>query len=169
MQLKKTRQMEKARLMREKHVYEARRRAELIAASPALEMPWQKMSRVRPPNYISSDEQISKLAARFHKRGAEDLWTENDGPERFESMDNDDDRSDSQSSPWLSNTMVHNQEVNQYNAMYAADEHGNGLQDTKTPSLFQSFRHIPRIKPGSTPYPEPYPELNQRRSRRPYS
>ena len=52
------------RLMREKHVYEARRRAELLAASPVLEMPWQKMSRVTPPNYDSPDEQITLVAAR---------------------------------------------------------------------------------------------------------
>ena len=87
MQLKKAKQIEKARLMREKHVYEARRRAELLAASPVLEMPWQKMSRVRPPNYVSADEQVTKLAARFQKEGAEDLWTEKDGPERFESLE----------------------------------------------------------------------------------
>ena len=41
----------------------------------------------RPPNYVSADEQVTKLAARFQKEGAEDLWTEKDGPERFESLE----------------------------------------------------------------------------------
>lgn len=158
MQLKKTRQMEKARLMREKHVYEARRRAELMAASPVLEMPWQKMSRVRPPNYVSANDQITKLAARFHKSGAEDLWTDNDGPQRFEKMDEDGDHFQSPSSHRHSNAMAHNQEVDHQNALSAMylDEQG---QNSETPWHSQSFRQMPQIKPGSTPYPEPYAEL----------
>ena len=34
----------------------------------------------RPPNYVS-DEHITKLAARFPKKGGKDLWTEKDGHE----------------------------------------------------------------------------------------
>lgn len=167
MQLKKTRQIEKARLMREKHIYEARRRAELIAASPVLEMPWQKMSRVRPPNYISSNEQITKLAARFHKQGAEDLWTEKDGPEKFEVMD--DDGHDQQPSPRFPRTRMHNQDIGPLESPPVGnfDEQWDPARDGP-PSHFESFRHMPRIRPGSTPYPEPYPEPYRGRSRRPY-
>lgn len=162
MQLKKSRQMEKARLMRERHVYEARRRAELIAASPILEMPWQKMSRVRPSNYVSADEQITKLAARFHKPGAEDLWTENDGPDRFEGMDDKEDHFERPSSSWFSNTVAHSQDGNQ-------DSGQDGSKDTETRSHFQSLRQMPRIRPGSTPYAERYPGTYQRRQWRPSS
>ena len=45
------------------------------------------MSKVRHPNYFSADEQFTKLAARFPKKGGKDLWTEKDGPERFESLE----------------------------------------------------------------------------------
>eukprot|EP00250_Pteridium_aquilinum_P003231 c13546_g1_i1 orf=90-899(-) len=161
MQLKKTRQMEKARLMREKNIYEARRRAELIAASPVLEMPWQKLSRVRPPNYVSADEQITKLAARFHKRGAEDLWTVKDGPERFEVMDDDDDGNDLRSSPPFTNTMAHKQDARQFSSQRAGylDEQWNGAGDAGPRSNIQSMRQMPRIRPGSTPYPEPFPRI----------
>ena len=72
MQWKKAKQIDKAHMMREKHDYEARRRDELLAASPILEMPWPNMSRVRPPNYFSIDDQFTKLVARFQKEDVED-------------------------------------------------------------------------------------------------
>ncbi|MCO5569039.1 hypothetical protein L7F22_022745 [Adiantum nelumboides] len=133
MQLKKSRQIEKARLLREKHIYEARRRSELLAASPALEMPWQKMSRIRPPNFVTADEQVTKLAARFQKRGAEDLWTENDGPESFEVLNEE--------SHFLK-TRAFNQDSSQYNTQNGgqSNEQGNRVPDAGPTSFYPSFR-----------------------------
>ncbi|KAI5065558.1 hypothetical protein GOP47_0020253 [Adiantum capillus-veneris] len=158
MQLKKSRQIEKARLLREKHIYEARRRAELLAVSPSLEMPWQKMSRIRPPNYISSDEQVTKLAARFQKRGAEDLWTERDGPESFEDLNEE-------SLPHFSTTVAYSQDANQYNAQNWAQPNlqGNRVQDAG-PTYYPSFRHKPPLGPDPSPHSE---ASYQGRSRRP--
>ncbi|MCO5602432.1 hypothetical protein L7F22_056564 [Adiantum nelumboides] len=143
MQLKKSRQIEKARLLREKHIYEARRRSELLAASPALEMPWQKMSRIRPPNFVTADEQVTKLAARFQKRGAEDLWTENDGPESFEVLNEE--------SHFLK-TRALNQDTSQYNIQNGglSNEQGNRVPDAGPTSFYPSFRYRPSVRPGSS-------------------
>lgn len=161
MQLKKSRQIEKARLLREKHIYEARRRAELLAASPVLEMPWQKMSRVRPPNYVTADEQVTKLAARFERRGAEDLWTEKDGPESFEILN---DESFSQ----ISTTMARNQDTSHWKSQNSAtDEQWNSpsrVGDGQSTFNYQSFRHRPTLRHGSISHLEP---SDRRVSRRP--
>jgi len=80
-QKKKEKQNEKARLMREKQLYEDRRRAEVMAVSPVLEKPWERASpnAMAPFPPLSPDARVKALADRFQKRGAEDLWTGEDG------------------------------------------------------------------------------------------
>ncbi|KAH9627100.1 hypothetical protein KSS87_005552 [Heliosperma pusillum] len=70
MQSKKAKQLLKARLARERHIYEMRKRAELKAAVSELERPWELV-----------------LADRFQKPGGFDMWTENDGPQIFVTPD----------------------------------------------------------------------------------
>ncbi|KAH7276663.1 hypothetical protein KP509_39G016900 [Ceratopteris richardii] len=168
MQLKKSRQIEKARLMREKHIYEARRRAEMLAANPVLEMPWQRMSRIRPPSYVSSDEQITKLASRFQRREGEDLWTEKDGPETFEVLGNE---SSLVFSPPNLNSREGSPDTRE-SVRQRHNEQGNGLPPHNQSSQFVqpansgSIPHLePQIRPGSTPFPETH---FRRRSMRPY-
>ncbi|CAM6120446.1 unnamed protein product [Calypogeia fissa] len=82
MQEKKERQIEKARLLRERQAYEERRRQELLAASPRMEKPWDERilkNPLAPPN-AALDPQVRALADRFRKNDGEDLWTEADGP-----------------------------------------------------------------------------------------
>ncbi|KAK6120317.1 hypothetical protein DH2020_046008 [Rehmannia glutinosa] len=83
MQAKKAKQLLKARLARERQIYEMRKRAELKAAVSELERPWETVEK--PPNLfsVSADEQLKVLADRFQKPGGLDLWSERDGPELF--------------------------------------------------------------------------------------
>lgn len=83
MQAKKAKQLLKARLARERQIYEMRKRAELKAAISELERPWETVEK--PPNLfsVSADEQLKVLADRFQKPGGLDLWSERDGPELF--------------------------------------------------------------------------------------
>ena len=87
MQAKKAKQLLKARLTRERQIYEMRKRAELKAAVSDLERPWDPVEK--PPNLfsVSADEQVKVLADRFQKPGGFDLWTERDGPELFRTME----------------------------------------------------------------------------------
>jgi len=87
MQAKKQKQLLKARLCRERQIYEMRKRAELKAAVAELERPWEPIHK--PPNLFSvcADEQVKVLADRFQKPGGFDLWTDRDGPQLFESVD----------------------------------------------------------------------------------
>ncbi|KAK7828370.1 putative dead-box atp-dependent rna helicase 33 [Quercus suber] len=87
MQAKKARQLLKARLARERNIYEMRKRAELKAAVSELERPWEVVERA--PNLLSvgADEQVKVLADRFQRPGGFDLWTERDGPQLFETVD----------------------------------------------------------------------------------
>ncbi|KAF2288612.1 hypothetical protein GH714_009170 [Hevea brasiliensis] len=62
MQAKKAKQLLKARLCRERQIYEMRKRAELKAAVSELERPWEKP-------------------------GGFDMWSERDGPQLFETPD----------------------------------------------------------------------------------
>ncbi|KAG6437129.1 hypothetical protein SASPL_102039 [Salvia splendens] len=88
MQAKKAKQLLKARLDRERQIYEMRKRAELKAAVSELERPWEAVEK--PPNLfsISADDQLKVLADRFQKPGGLDLWSERDGSELFR-PDND--------------------------------------------------------------------------------
>ncbi|KFK36693.1 hypothetical protein AALP_AA4G156800 [Arabis alpina] len=90
MQSKKQKQLLKARLSRERQIYEMRKRAELKAAVAELERPWEPVHK--PPNLFSvcADEQVKVLADRFQKPGGFDMWTDRDGPRLFESGDDDD-------------------------------------------------------------------------------
>ncbi|XP_010509261.1 PREDICTED: uncharacterized protein LOC104785699 [Camelina sativa] len=90
MQAKKQKQLLKARLCRERQIYEMRKRAELKAAVAELERPWEPVQK--PPNLFSvcADEQVKVLADRFQKPGGFDLWTDRDGPQLFESGGVDD-------------------------------------------------------------------------------
>ena len=63
MQLKKAKEIEKARLMREKNVMEARRRARSLVLPLLLKCHCKRCCKDRPPNYVS-DEHITKLAER---------------------------------------------------------------------------------------------------------
>ncbi|XP_041028144.1 probable DEAD-box ATP-dependent RNA helicase 48 [Juglans microcarpa x Juglans regia] len=87
MQAKKSKQLLKARLCRERQIYEMRKRAELKAAVSELERPWEVVERA--PNLLSvdADEQVKVLADRFQRPGGFDLWTERDGPQLFNTVD----------------------------------------------------------------------------------
>lgn len=80
-QKKKEKQAEKARLAREKQLFDERRRSEAIGAGPLLEKPWEPRapSAASPLPPVHRDPKIKALADRFQKRGAEELWTEEDG------------------------------------------------------------------------------------------
>ncbi|KAJ4873106.1 copper ion transmembrane transporter [Raphanus sativus] len=90
MQAKKQKQLLKARLSRERQIYEMRKRAELKAAVAELERPWEPVQK--PPNLFSvcADEQVKVLADRFQKPGGFDLWTDRDGPQLFDAGVGDD-------------------------------------------------------------------------------
>lgn len=87
MQAKKAKQLLKARLARERQIYEMRKRAELKAAVSELERPWEVVEKAPKLFSARADEQVQVLADRFQKPGGFDLWSENDGPELFKSVD----------------------------------------------------------------------------------
>lgn len=80
MQEKKNKQILKARLVRERQLYEMRKRAELKAVE--LEKPWEMTRTTRAPTLfaVTADDQLQAMADRFVKRGAIDMWTDKDGP-----------------------------------------------------------------------------------------
>lgn len=79
MQQKKYYDIQKKRLSREKQIFEMRQRAEVLAAHPELEEPWEKLATF-PSDGVTAEEQIRRLTSRFDKPGGEDLWTQKDGP-----------------------------------------------------------------------------------------
>ncbi|KAK6943047.1 hypothetical protein RJ641_028424 [Dillenia turbinata] len=83
MQAKKAKQLLKARLCRERQIYEMRKRAELRAAVSELERPWEVVERAPNLFSVSADEQVKVLADRFQKPGGFDLWSDKDGPLLF--------------------------------------------------------------------------------------
>ncbi|KAL6899745.1 hypothetical protein ACP4OV_006403 [Aristida adscensionis] len=88
MQARKARQLLKARLARERQLYEMRKRAELRDAVAHLERPWDPDSAAAvAPNLLSvaADDQLRALADRFHRPGGVDLWNDRDGPRVFAS------------------------------------------------------------------------------------
>ena len=96
MQAKKARQLLKARLARERQLYEMRKRAELRDAVAHLERPWDPDSSSSAaaadasavaPNLLSvaAEDQLRALADRFHRPGGVDLWNDRDGPRVFAS------------------------------------------------------------------------------------
>ncbi|OMO97314.1 copper ion transmembrane transporter [Corchorus olitorius] len=87
MQNKKSKQLLKARLARERSIYEMRKRAELKATVSELERPWEVVEKA--PNLFSvpADEQVKALADRFQKPGGFDMWTDRDGPQLFETVE----------------------------------------------------------------------------------
>lgn len=87
MQAKKAKQLLKARLCRERQIYEMRKRAELKAAVSELERPWEVVEKAPNLFSVSADEQVKVLADRFQRPGGFDLWTERDGPQLFETFD----------------------------------------------------------------------------------
>lgn len=87
MQAKKAKQLLKARLARERQIYEMRKRAELKAAVSELERPWEVVEKAPKLFSVSADEQVQVLADRFQKPGGFDLWSEKDGPELFKTVD----------------------------------------------------------------------------------
>nr|ADI50287.1 plastid RNA-binding protein 1 [Nicotiana benthamiana] len=87
MQAKKAKQLLKARLARERQIYEMRKRAELKAAVSELERPWEVVEKAPTLFSVSADEQLSVLADRFQKPGGFDMWSDKDGPELFKPED----------------------------------------------------------------------------------
>lgn len=87
MQAKKEKQLLKARLTRERQIYEMRKRAELKAAVSELERPWEVVEKAPNLFSVGADEQLKVLADRFQRPGGFDLWTERDGPQLFETVD----------------------------------------------------------------------------------
>ncbi|XP_038883722.1 uncharacterized protein LOC120074621 [Benincasa hispida] len=87
MQAKKAKQLLKARLCRERQIYEMRKRAELKAAVAELERPWEVVERAPNLFSVGADEQVKVLADRFQRPGGFDLWTEKDGPQLFQTVD----------------------------------------------------------------------------------
>ncbi|XP_058097519.1 uncharacterized protein LOC131242712 [Magnolia sinica] len=85
MQLKKAKQLLKARLCRERQIYEMRKRAELQAAVSELERPWEIVKKAPALFSVKADEQLKVLADRFQRPGGYDLWSEKDGPQLFHS------------------------------------------------------------------------------------
>ncbi|XP_077244866.1 copper ion transmembrane transporter [Tasmannia lanceolata] len=87
MQAKKAKQLLKARLCRERQIYEMRKRAELKAAVSELEKPWEVVERAPALFSVKADEQLKVLADRFQRPGGYDLWSERDGPQIFHTAD----------------------------------------------------------------------------------
>lgn len=87
MQEKKAKQLLKARLCRERQLYEMRKRAELKAAISELERPWEVVERAPNLFSVSADEQVKALADRFQRPGGFDMWNEKDGPQIFRAPD----------------------------------------------------------------------------------
>ncbi|XP_022746499.1 uncharacterized protein LOC111296451 [Durio zibethinus] len=87
MQAKKAKQLLKARLARERHIYEMRKRAELKAAVSELERPWEVVEKAPNLFSVSPDEQVKVLADRFQKPGGFDMWSDRDGPQLFDTVD----------------------------------------------------------------------------------
>jgi hypothetical protein len=69
MQEKKRKQLLKARLLRERQLYEMRKRAELREATTNLERPWEKLAQAPTLFVVTADQQIRALADRFQKPG----------------------------------------------------------------------------------------------------
>jgi hypothetical protein len=87
MQKNKAKQLLKARLSRERQIYEMRKRAELKASVSELERPWEVVQKAPKLFSVGADEQVKVLADRFQKPGGFDLWSERDGPQLFETPD----------------------------------------------------------------------------------
>ncbi|KAE9603421.1 hypothetical protein Lal_00008169 [Lupinus albus] len=87
MQAKKAKQLLKARLSRERQIYEMRKRAELKAAVSELERPWEVVEKSPNLFSIAADEQVKVLADRFQKPGGFDMWSDKDGPQLFQTPD----------------------------------------------------------------------------------
>ncbi|KAL4340146.1 hypothetical protein GQ457_08G019700 [Hibiscus cannabinus] len=87
MQAKKAKQLLKARLARERNIYEMRKRAELKAAVSELERPWEVVEKAPNLFSVSADEQVKVLADRFQKPGGFDMWSDRDGPQLFDTVD----------------------------------------------------------------------------------
>uniref|UniRef100_A0A0E0CM51 Uncharacterized protein n=1 Tax=Oryza meridionalis TaxID=40149 RepID=A0A0E0CM51_9ORYZ len=91
MQARKAKQLLKARLARERQLYEMRKRAELRDAAAHLERPWDPdaSAAAAAPNLLSvaADDQMKALADRFHRPGGVDLWNDRDGPRVFAAPD----------------------------------------------------------------------------------
>lgn len=87
MQAKKAKQLLKARLCRERQIYEMRKRAELKAAVSELERPWEVVEKAPALFSVSADEQLKVLADRFQRPDGFDLWSDKDGPQLFDKAD----------------------------------------------------------------------------------
>ncbi|KAJ7950646.1 DEAD-box ATP-dependent RNA helicase [Quillaja saponaria] len=121
MQAKKGKQLLKARLCRERQIYEMRKRAELKAAVSELERPWEVVERAPNLFSVKADEQLKVLADRFQKPGGFDLWSQRDGPQLFETPD------ELPSARFFPKGVVHS--IKPYKRISESDELG-GIQET---------------------------------------
>ncbi|GLT75864.1 hypothetical protein SLA2020_475580 [Shorea laevis] len=83
MQAKKAKQLLRARLSRERQIYEMRKRAQLKATVSEFERPWVVVQKAPNLFSVSADEQLKVLSDRFQKPGGFDMWSERDGPKLF--------------------------------------------------------------------------------------
>ncbi|GKV10066.1 hypothetical protein SLEP1_g21485 [Rubroshorea leprosula] len=87
MQAKKAKQLLRARLFRERQIYEMRKRAQLKAAVSEFERPWVVVQKAPNLFSVSADEELKVLSDRFQKPGGFDMWSERDGPKLFETVE----------------------------------------------------------------------------------
>ncbi|WRX22995.1 hypothetical protein QQP08_015482 [Theobroma cacao] len=124
MQAKKAKQLLKARLARERHIYEIRKRAELQAAVSELERPWEVVEKAPNLFSVSADEQVKVLADRFQKPGGFDMWSNRDGPQLFDTVDG------LPSARFFPKGVVHS--VKPYLRSRESDENAKHLADNKS-------------------------------------
>ncbi|OMO66457.1 copper ion transmembrane transporter [Corchorus capsularis] len=72
MQDRRSKQLVKIGLARERHIYKMRKKAELKAAVSELERPWEVVKKAPNLFSVSADEQVKVLADRFQKLGGFD-------------------------------------------------------------------------------------------------
>ena len=152
MQAKKAKQLLKARLCRERQIYEMRKRAELKAAVSELERPWEVVERRAPTLLslsVSADEQLKVLADRFQRPDGFDLWSDKDGPQLF------DDRVDVGALPsarFFPKGVVHS--IKPYQSKERdEDDLKNSMDDEQGNSCRGKRRRRSRRRIGSTPTP----------------
>lgn len=128
MQAKKGKQLLKARLCRERQIYEMRKRAELRAAVAQLERPWEAPAPAPVPGTaetlfsVSADEQVKALADRFRRPGGFDAWNDRDGPQIFRKLPPTADDGDLPSARFFPKGAVHS--VKPYGITNSKEEDG---------------------------------------------
>ncbi|KAK4342840.1 hypothetical protein RND71_038656 [Anisodus tanguticus] len=128
MQAKKSKQLLKARLARERQIYEMRKRAELKATVSEPERPWKVVEKAPTLFSVSADEHLRVLADRFEKPGGFDMWSDKDGPELFKPEDG------LPSARFFPKGVVHSIRPYGKNAIDGSDEPLNSGSDSRSES-----------------------------------